>query len=120
MSQIWNRATQKTLLLTFASGMLLLSGCAGSTEYGSAKINSEPQGAEVVNLRDNSHLGTTPVNVSFAGEAGSSEFITIQLRKLGYIDKITTFWINKRHKTAVEADDNAIDISVSLEKKANN
>jgi hypothetical protein len=60
------------------------------------------------------------VNVSFAGDAGTSEFVTIQLRKQGYIDKITTFWVNKRHKSAVEADDNAIDISVNLEKTGNN
>ncbi len=120
MFQIRNLTTKRCRLFALASTVLFLSGCAGSTEYGSAKINSDPQGAEVVNLKDNSHLGTTPVNVSFAGDAGSSEFITIQLRKLGYIDKITTFWVNKRHKTALDADDNAIDISVSLEKAANN
>ena len=120
MSQIWNLMTTKSLLFIAVSAMLFLSGCAGSTQYGTAKISSDPEGAEVVNLRDNSHLGTTPVNVSFAGDAGSSEFVTIQLRKIGYIDKITTFWINKRHKTAFEADDNAIDISATLEKRANN
>jgi hypothetical protein len=120
MSQIWSLMAKKTLLFTAAGAMLFLSGCAGSAQFGAAKINSDPEGAEVVNLRDNSHLGTTPVNVSFAGDAGTSEFVTIQLRKQGYIDKITTFWVNKRHKTAFEADDNAIDISVTLEKTGNN
>lgn len=116
MSHIWRIHKLNFLLLTILSSMLLMSGCASSTKYGAAKINSEPTGAEVVNLRDNSHLGTTPVNVSFTGEADSSEYITIQLRKNGYLDKITSFWINKRHDSALEADDNAIDISVSLEK----
>ena len=120
MSHIWSLITKKTLLLLAVGIMLFLSGCAGSTKFGAAKISSNPEGAEVVNLRDNSHLGTTPVSVSFAGAADSSEFVTIQLRKSGYIDKITTFWINKRHKTAIAADDNAIDISVALEKRANN
>ncbi len=120
MSQTWNLMTKKGLLLALTGTVLVFSGCAGSTKFGAAKISSEPQGAEVVNLRDNSHLGTTPVKVSFAGDAGSSEYVTVQLRKAGYIDKITTFWINKRHETAMEADENAIDISVSLEKTANN
>ena len=120
MFQIWNLMTNKSLLLIAAGAMLFLSGCAGSTQFGAAKISSNPEGAEVVNLRDNSHLGTTPMKVSFAGDADSSELVTIQLRKIGYIDKITSFWINKRHKTAIEADDNAIDISVTLEKQANN
>lgn len=107
---------QKGLLLTLIALMFFMTGCANSTKFGAAKINSSPEGAEVVNLRDNSHLGVTPVNVSFTGEADSSEYITIQLRKNGYKDRITSFWINKRHDTALAADDNAIDISVSLEK----
>lgn len=120
MSHIWNSIIQKSLLLTAAGMMLFLTGCADSTKFGAAKISSIPEGAEVVNLRDNSHLGTTPVNVSFAGDADSSEYVTIQLRKNGYLDRITSFWINKRHKTAIEADDNAIDISVSLEQNTKN
>ncbi|BHH85863.1 hypothetical protein [Desulforhopalus sp. 52FAK] len=120
MSQIRNLMTMKSLLLPIVGAMLFLSGCAAPTKFGAAKINSNPQGAEVINLRDNSLLGTTPVNVTFAGEADSSELVTVQLRKVGYLDKITSFWVNKRHKTAVEGDDNAIDISVSLEKRANN
>jgi hypothetical protein len=120
MSQIRNLMTEKALLFAAATAMLFLSGCAGSTEFGAAKINSTPNGAEVVNLKDNSHLGTTPVKVSFAGDAGTSEFVTIQLRKQGYIDKITSFWINKRHDSVMAADQNAIDISVTLEKLNNN
>jgi len=115
MSLITRLLARRKMLLA-AVAMHLLSGCA-STEFGAAKINSNPEGAEVVNLKDNSHLGTTPVNVSFAGEAGTSEFVTIQLRKPGYLDRITSFWINKRHETAAEADYNAVDISVTLEKK---
>jgi hypothetical protein len=56
MSQIWNLIAKKSLLLTAVGAMLFLSGCAGSTQFGAAKISSDPEGAEVVNLRDNSHL----------------------------------------------------------------
>ena len=96
--------------------LLMLSACS-TQKYGAAKINSIPPGAEVVNLKDESHLGTTPVKVSFTGEADSAEFVTIQLRKPGYIDRITSFWINRRHENPAIAEDNAIDIQVELEKK---
>lgn len=101
----------------FLCSIFLFSGCAGTTKYGVAKINTKPSGAEIVNLKDNSHLGQTPAKVSFPGEADTSEFITIQLRKVGYRDRITTFWINKRHNSVTDADREAIDISIELEKK---
>lgn len=100
--------------------MILLSGCATSTKYGAAKISSTPAGAEVVNLKDNSHLGVTPVKVSFSGKEDTAEFVTVQLRKIGYLDRITTFWINRRHGTPLEADEEAIDIHVELERKVKN
>jgi len=96
--------------------IMSLTGCGMSSKYGVAKINSTPSGAEVINLKDNSHLGKTPAQVLFTGEADTSEFVTIQLRKLGYRDRITTFWINRRHSTVLEAEEGAIDIHVELEK----
>ena len=108
-------------LLFIGVGMtLLVSGCSSSLKYGSAKISSRPEGAEVINLKDDSNLGVTPVNVSFGGEADTAEFVTVQLRKPGYIDRITSFWINRRHTTQSEANNDAIDISVELEKTGGN
>ncbi len=100
------------------SAVLLLSGCASPNKYGVAKIGSIPEGAEVVNLKDQSHLGMTPVKVSFPGQPDTAEFVTIQLRKPGYIDRITSFWINRKHKTPADAEANAVDIQVELEKKS--
>ncbi|MBE0582675.1 MAG: hypothetical protein IH612_02810 [Desulfofustis sp.] len=102
------------------SAAVLLSGCSSSNKYGAAKIGSIPEGAEVVNLKDQSHLGMTPVKVSFPGQADTAEFVTIQLRKPGYIDRITSFWINRKHKTPADAEANAIDIQVELEKQSQN
>lgn len=120
MQKIKGLRSLKLLLITVGL-IVLVSGCSSSSlKYGSAKISSRPEGAEVVNLKDDSHLGVTPVNVSFGGEADTAEFVTVQLRKPGYIDRITSFWINRRHTTKLEADDNAIDISVELEKKISN
>ena len=108
-------------LVILGAVLLLAAGCSSSAvKYGSAQISSRPEGAEVINLKDESNLGVTPVNVSFGGEGDTAEFVTIQLRKPGYIDRITSFWINRRHTTKQEADDQAIDISVELEKQSGN
>ena len=108
-------------LMILGALLLLAAGCSSSAvKYGSARISSRPEGAEVINLKDESNLGVTPVNVSFGGKGDTAEFVTVQLRKPGYIDRITSFWINRRHKTKQDADDQAIDISVELEKQSGN
>ncbi|MFW2365987.1 MAG: hypothetical protein ACN4GW_06195 [Desulforhopalus sp.] len=106
-----------TLLPLLLGCLLLTSGCGSKIKYGAANIVSTPAGAEVVNLKDSSNLGITPVHVSFRGEADTSEFITIQVRKVGYRDRITAFWINKRHDSEEKAEEDAVDIQVELEKR---
>ncbi len=108
---------QKKAVVAVLFGCLLLtSGCGTKINYGVAEIISTPAGAEVVNLKDSSQLGVTPVRVSFSGEADTSEFVTIQLRKVGYVSRITTFWINRRYETVEAAKEDAIDIEIELEK----
>ena len=96
--------------------LLVSTGCS-RTMYGAANITSEPQGAAIVNLRDNSQIGTTPARVVWPGEADTAEQVTLQLRKSGYIDKITTIWINHRHQSEAEAKANAVDLKVELEQQ---
>jgi hypothetical protein len=103
------------VFLLFAA--FLLPGCGVSHKYGVAKINSTPSGAEIINLKDSTNLGSTPAQVMFKGEADTSELVTIQLRKVGYADRIATFWINRRHPTVDQAEQGAIDIHVELEKQ---
>ena len=115
-----NRSKNKTpghLISTLLVGalILLVAGCAGGTKYGAANINSTPEGAEIVNLKDNTNLGRTPAQVVWRGE--DSEKITVQLQKDGYHYAITSFWINRRHKTEAEARDQAIDVHSELEKE---
>ncbi|MGI9537629.1 MAG: hypothetical protein ACR2PB_11200 [Desulfocapsaceae bacterium] len=109
--------TRRHLLLLLLAGalMLLVAGCAGGTKYGAANINSTPEGAEIVNLKDNTNLGRTPAQVVWRGE--DSEKITVQLQKDGYHYAITTFWINRRHKSEAEARAQAIDVHSELEKE---
>jgi hypothetical protein len=106
-----------TLALTLlaASLMLLVGGCAGGTKYGAANINSTPEGAEIINLKDNTNLGRTPAQVVWRGK--ESEKVTVQLQKNGYHYAITSFWINRRHKTEAEARAQAIDVHSELEKE---
>ncbi|KGO34751.1 MAG: hypothetical protein WBN83_00645 [Desulfoprunum sp.] len=96
--------------------LLALTGCS-RTMYGAANITSEPEGAAIVNLRDNSQIGTTPARVVWKGEEGTAEQVTLQLRKNGFIDKISTIWINHRHRSEAEAKANAVDITVELEQQ---
>ncbi len=114
LTNTYSRVFHAALLAT----ILFFSGCAASTQYGAVKITTSPAGAEVINLKDDSSLGTTPVEVSFSGSSGTAEFITIQLRKKGHADRITSFWINRRHESASLAKDNAIDLHVDLDKEA--
>ncbi len=105
-----------TRLLVPAAALLLVAGCS-STRYGAANIHSIPEGAEIINLKDNSQLGVTPAKVSFPGKNGTAEQVTIQLQKPGYLDRITSFWINHRHSSRAEAKAQPIDVKVELEKE---
>lgn len=116
MHKSLSRPFHSLTLFCLCLSLLALTGCSRGT-YGAANITSEPPGAEIVNLRDNAQLGTTPARVVWNGEAGSAEKVTLQLRKNGYIDKITSIWINHRHTSEAEAKANAIDIRVELEKE---
>jgi hypothetical protein len=98
-----------------AALMLLLTSCAGGTKFGAANINSTPEGAEIINLKDNTNLGRTPAQVVWRGE--ESEKVTVQLQKDGYHYAITSFWINRRHKTEAEARAQAIDVHSELVKE---
>lgn len=105
------------VVFTVIAMLVLLTACGANVRYGTVKIDSTPPGAEVVNLKDSSQLGVTPVKVLFSGEAGTSEKITVQLRKVGYLDRITSFWINMKHSSPQTAAADAIDVRVELEKK---
>ena len=116
MRTVYTRFFHYSALSCFCLFILAMTGCSRGI-YGAANIASEPSGAEIVNLRDNSQIGTTPARVVWTGKANSAEKVTLQFRKNGYIDKISEIWINHRHSSEAEAKANAIDIKVSLEKE---
>lgn len=99
--------------------VVALSGCAKQKTYGAVKFTSNPVGAEVVNLKDDATLGNThtPLVVFWEAEDGKAEYVTVQMRKTGYREEITSFWVNTRHETREEAEQEAQHIIVDMIKR---
>lgn len=97
--------------------VLMQSGCAKKVSYGSVAINSVPTSAEVINLKDDSSLGMTPVKVVWEGEEDSSEYVTVEFFKQGYKEKIISFWVNKRYSSREAAESNPQEVSVEMIKR---
>lgn len=96
---------------------VLLFGVSGCSSYGAAKIQSMPPGAEVVNLEDDSLLGTTPVMVHWKTDREESKLITVRFHKSGYSDKVTAFWVNMRHSSRARAEKEPQAVKVELKKQ---
>jgi hypothetical protein len=102
--------------LTIAIPVLLIA-ISGCSSYGAAKIQSIPSGAEVVNLEDDSLLGTTPVMIHWKNDREESKLITVRFHKTGYNDKATSFWVNMRHSSRADAEKEPQTVKVELKPK---
>ena len=107
----WVRAGRVWAALMLA---LLASGC---TSFGAAQLVSAPLGAEVINLEDDTNLGTTPVRVWWQARSGDPRYISVRFQKEGFQDKVTAFWVNMRHGSKDSALSNAVQVKVELDKK---
>ncbi|MBM9536363.1 hypothetical protein [Desulfobulbus alkaliphilus] len=94
--------------------LLVATGCSKKM-YGAVKFESSPSGAEVVNLRDDTSLGVSPVVVVWESDDGRPEYVTIQMRKPGYREAISSFWVNTRHQSREEARKEAHPIFIELQ-----
>ena len=94
-----------------------LTGCGGSKTYGAVQFTTMPQGAGVMNLKDDSNLGMTPVMVTWEGEDGKPEYVTVEFTKKGYQNEITSFWVNTRHESREAAAVEPQPVTVELEKR---
>lgn len=101
-------------LLLCLAALMGASGCAKKTMYGAVKFESEPAGAEVVNLKDDATLGVTPVVVTWETSDGAPQYVTVQVRKSGYLEDITSLWVNTRHESREAANSEAQPIFVEL------
>lgn len=104
-----------TVAVLFAG--IAMTGCAKKTTYGAVKFTSAPSGAQVVNLKDDATLGTSPVVVTWEGKESKPEYVTVQMRKTGYREEITSFWVNTRHESREDAEKQAQEISVDMQKR---
>ena len=86
-------------------------------ELGAAQLVSAPLGAEVINLEDDTNLGTTPVRVWWQARSGDPRYISVRFQKEGFQDKVTAFWVNMRHGSKDSAMSNAVQVKVELDKK---
>jgi len=102
------------LVLAIAVMLSVVSGCSS---YGAARIQSVPTGAEVVNLEDDSLLGTTPVMIHWKNDREESKLITVRFHKPGYEDKVTAFWVNMRHSSRADAEKQPQPVKVELKPK---
>ncbi len=101
-------------------GLLLALGsltACGQTMYGVVKIESIPPGAEVINLKDDTHLGMTPLLVTWEGSDDEAKHATVELRKVGYIEQITSFWVTMRHTSKEAATNEPQPVTVELKKR---
>jgi len=96
--------------------LLAIMAVSGCTHYAGAKIQSEPQGAEVVYVDTGVVLGTTPFTYWWETGSRKKRFVNVRFQKPGYKDKTTAFYINPRHNSRVEALRDPHDVKVNLEK----
>ena len=97
--------------------LLILGGCARQKTFGAVEFKSKPAGAEIINLGDDTLLGTTPTKVIWEETGGESQKVTVQFRKQGYLEQISDVWVNTRHASREKALKNAQPIEVELLKK---
>ncbi|MDH3346489.1 MAG: hypothetical protein OEM02_00115 [Desulfobulbaceae bacterium] len=97
--------------------LFLSGGCAWQKTFGAVEFKSKPAGAEIINLGDDSLLGTTPTKVIWEETGGESKKVTVQFRKQGYLERISDVWVNTRHASREEALKKAQPIEVELLKK---
>lgn len=98
-----------------ALAVLLLSvGCV--SYHGAARIESQPSGAQVVDLEEDTVLGITPIDVWWRDAEEQRKFINIRVQRRGYRDKTTSFWLNLRHRSKRSALADPALISIKLEK----
>lgn len=107
----WSRSLLAGIILP---GVVLMTGCA---HYGAAQFITDPPGAEIINLRDDTTLGTTPVKVYWKESDGQPKHVTVQFVKEGYRERITNIWVNMIYSSKDEALANAKPVQISLEKK---
>lgn len=102
------------LLLTLLTAVAI-SGC--STHYGAVQIVSNPPGAEVISDEDGTIIGTTPTTAWWKDSSSRRKNIILRIKKDGYYEKVTPFWLSMRHKNLKDAKAGTQLIEVNLDSR---
>lgn len=105
-----SRSIVSIIVLSFA-----LSACGA--HYGAARFVSDPPGAEVINLDDGTVIGITPVTMFWKDSSAARQHPAIRLKKDGYYEKVSSFWLSMRHNSQKEAIENAQLVEVKMQKR---
>ncbi len=106
------RSIRRFMLAPLLAVALLITGCS---YHGAAFIQSQPPGAEVVNVDDDTVLGVTPFKVWWREDSQEKKRINVRLQKEGFRDKVTSFWVTLRHSSKSEALDEPQHVEVTLD-----
>lgn len=90
--------------------------CNGCTSYGAAAFLSRPNGAEVVDLRDDTLLGTTPFRHCWDDREGARRLVSVRFFKPGYQSRVMAFTVEMRHGSRADAYLDAQGIEVELQR----
>jgi len=116
MTKIFSDRCHRALLpFTIIGLSFVLSAC--SAHYGAAKIVSSPPGAEVINLDDGTVIGKTPVTMRWKNSSKERQHIPLRLKKDGYYEKVSSFWLSMRHSSESAAKENPQLVEVIMQKK---
>ncbi len=109
------RCRKASILSVTIALSLALSACGA--HYGAAKIVSTPPGAEVINLDDGTVIGNTPVTMRWKHSSGDRQHIPVRLKKPGYYEKVSSFWLSMRHGSEQAANENPQLVEITMQKK---
>jgi len=111
-----NHIPYKKAALSFFWCAVIISLSACSAHYGAAKIVSSPSGAEVTNGEDGSVIGHTPLTMHWKNANGNRQTIILKLKKAGYYEKTSSFWLDMRQRNAKVAAANPQLVQIEMQK----
>lgn len=102
-------------IITLLFISVFLSACA--SHYGAVRITSSPSGAEVVSDEDGTVLGVTPTTAWWKNSNANRQHMILRFKKAGHYEKVASFWLSMRHKSAEDAQKSPDLVEVVLDKK---
>lgn len=95
--------------------LFTLSGCMA--RYGAVTITTVPAGAEIIDAETEEVLGITPFTALWKDSSSTRQYIAVRLKKQGYQNNISHFWLSMRHKSEKAAREEPKEVTVELDKK---